>query len=146
MVKAKKLTAPGKDKIVREVIELLKKHGWADHVQIYWSGKKAAFGNIGFEDDPNDPDEMNVLYTFDGPHITYVDPKTQKPWKASYYVDYCRDDTVAIVFDGGNLWDVLNDTYGYTSHNKFDEEMNKIIKPYGLYYEMCTSWALMLCD
>lgn len=62
------------------------------------------------------------------------------------YFDYAGD-FMSMSFEG-QLYNVLNyyDDFIPGYDEKREAELSEIFKKYGKYYELCTSWALTLCD
>lgn len=91
----------------------------------------------------------SVTFFFNNKRIMYKCDSTvviEEDMKATDYCDYANDDTLTVVFDGGDLWEVLNCSFGYSMKDEFDSKMEKILKPYNLYYEMGNSWNFSLFD
>jgi hypothetical protein len=44
------------------------------------------------------------------------------------------------------LYDAMDGAYGWETRNDFDERINKVLKPYGLYYEQINSWNFSLYE
>lgn len=55
-------------------------------------------------------------------------------------------DTLVVTYDGGMFWDVMDGSYGWSLHDKFMEEVDKVLGEYGLYIEPINSWSFTLWD
>lgn len=61
--------------------------------------------------------------------------------KGSEYFEYANDDTISMSFDGGSLYEALNNHYGFGLSDSFAQ-----IDFDGMYYELGHSWNLSFVD
>lgn len=128
-MKTKKLTKAGREKIAREIKALMEDMCLLSHCSIFVNGREERFP---FRDTVYD-DESPKMWLEEGePEIINR--------KATDCCEFANDDTISICYDGGIMYSVMQGEFGWSTHDNFMERLNKIIKPYGLYLEECTSW------
>jgi hypothetical protein len=115
-----KLTPASKLKIFNSIVKLLGSMNLLQGITILYDNKRVMFD----------------WYT--------LIPTIEEGKQATDYCEYSNNDTLTITFDGGNLWDVMNQSYGIEEYDKLDAELSKILKPHNLHYEMGHSWSLSL--
>jgi hypothetical protein len=118
-----KLTSEDKEKIVQELIRAFKELDMLDECLFYYNNKRVATNRKTGE--------------------PYIDRKECDPRD---YMDYCNENTITIGFEGSNLYEVLN---GYLSDDLYEtvfRAIEKIVAPYGLFWELGNSWNLSFYD
>lgn len=117
-----KLTRSDKEKIVKGLVEVFQKYEADDSVLFYYDGVRAKVDSK--------TGKLVVEYGFN--------PRD--------YFDYCNENTVSISFDGSPIYEILN---GYASPELFESlhnDIENVIEPFGLYYELGNTWNLSLYD
>lgn len=116
-----KLTSANKKKIVNGLFQVFKKHKVVDDVVFYFDNQRATVDRI-----------TGKL-------------KVQKGFNVRDYMKYCNENTVSVSFDGP-LFEIMN---GYASENlseAIDKEIERVLAPYGLFYELGNDWNFSLYD
>lgn len=125
----KKLTKTAKEKIRWEIADILADHHLLGYISIITNNKEYHFKEKIAKDDT---EKFNY------------DHEVQ-PRYPSEISDYGNDDTLAIIFDGSPLYDIIN--YGGFSgsylQDRIYKKLNKVIEPYGLYFEFAHTWMLV---
>lgn len=55
------------------------------------------------------------------------------------YLEYCNENCINLIFDGNELYDILNGNFGEVGWD-LEDSFNKMLESYGVYYELGHAW------
>lgn len=118
MKKAKKLTKPGLEKIVREMTEVFKKHHVYSNIDIVYIDKMICVGS--------------TIYTRESNYEQMSEPKVtiKQGRRPSDYNG--NDNTLIVMYDGGPLYSAMKGEYGWDWRKRIMDDLVLILGPYHL--------------
>lgn len=98
-------------------------------------------------DDGNYETLEHVVFVFDDTEYTFDNDgnrhsRERKPQDVVGN-DFANDDTFLMVYDGGNMYSVMNNKFGYSG---LHEEIDKIAEKHGYYFEQIYRWCSSLAQ
>jgi hypothetical protein len=116
------------EKCAKEIIDYLLKKEMMDDTFIYVNGKRYGTydGEKGYHYGTNSWEDVYVEENKVGRN----------------YCEYAGD--ILSISSEGFLYDAMN--YGFEWNTKIPEELDAILKKYGMYLEACTSWFWTACE
>lgn len=95
------LRESSKDKIFNEIVKFLKKNEWDDGVYIYYKGRRYDIGKS----------ELDKMVSIEDDN-------------------YSDSGFMAVTYDGGIFYSVMDGEFGWCSRNLFEEFMDKLLSKY----------------
>jgi hypothetical protein len=128
----KRVDKNSKEKIVNNLIEVFKKHGVLDNVDIVYNNKMISFGSakMDLEDESEE-----IKYIYAEPTIT-LDKKPE---------DY-NGKTIVVMYDGGALYSCWNGEYGWSWKDRLESDLEVVFGPYHLGVENIDHVSFTLYD
>jgi hypothetical protein len=135
-MKAKKLTRAGREKIVREMVEVFKKHGVLDGVSIVFNNKMLYFGEAKIDWDKS-RDSDDTFYIYPEPKMTIN--KNPEDYNGN-------NNTLVVIYDGGSLYSCMSGEFGWGWKDRVEESLELVFGPYHLAIESINNVSFTLME
>lgn len=115
---AKKLTGPGKEKILRELTEVFKKNDVYSNISIVYNNKMVIVGN-------SELTKESDYEKYSEPKITIKEGKKPSNYNGN-------DKTMVIMYDGGPMYSCMSEEFGYKWRERLLDDIEFVLGPYAL--------------